>query len=218
MGEATRELYYVADPMCSWCYGFAGVIQGIHAKYQDQMKISLVTGGLRVGNSHRLTDELKSTLSEHWREVEETTGQRFNYDFAVPDDFIYNTEPSCRAAVVVRRQKSDEVFPFFETLHKAFYRENRDLTNPEILSELAARHGVDRKTFLSDFHDETVKQETRDDFAFGQSLGLRGFPSIVLRDARGLALLTAGYQHFEDISPQLEDWLKTSKSYDSAPG
>ena len=47
MREHLRELYYIADPMCSWCYGFAGVIQGIHAQYQDRMDISLIVGGLR---------------------------------------------------------------------------------------------------------------------------------------------------------------------------
>lgn len=207
MSDAERKLFYIADPMCSWCYGFAGVIQGIHAQYQDRLDISLVTGGLRVGNAHRLTDKFKASLSEHWKEVEKETGQAFNYDFSVPDDFIYDTEPSCRAAVVMRRNKGDEVFPFFETLHKAFYVDNRDLTNPSILSELAVGHGLDPETFNADFEDDAVKQETYDDFAFGHSLGLRGFPSIVLQDQRGLALLTSGYQHFEDLEPALDSWL-----------
>lgn len=207
MADAKRKLYYIADPMCSWCYGFAGVIQGIHAQYQDRMEMALVVGGLRVGSAHRLTDKLRASLSEHWKEVEKETGQKFNYDFAVPEGFVYDTEPSCRAAVVMRKNKGDEVFPFFETLHRAFYAENRDLTNPEILAELAGTHGLDTEIFMKDFEDADVKQETYDDFAFGQSLGLQGFPSVVLEDHRGLALLTAGYQHFESLSPTIDEWL-----------
>ncbi|MFP6583163.1 MAG: DsbA family protein [Candidatus Hydrogenedentota bacterium] len=207
MAESARKLFYIADPMCSWCYGFAGVIQGIHAQYQDRIDIRLVTGGLRVGSAHRLTDKFRATLSEHWKEVEKETGQAFNYDFAVPEGFVYDTEPSCRAAVVMRRNKGNEVFPFFETLHKAFYMGNRDLTDAEILCELAEAHDLKAETFMTEFNDDVVKQETYDDFAFGHGLGLQGFPSIVLQDARGLALLTSGYQHFEALSPIVDDWL-----------
>ena len=216
MPDAPREMYYIADPMCSWCYGFAHVIQGIHAKYQDHMKVTLVTGGLRVGNAYPFTDKLRATLVEHWREVEEMTKQSFNYDFTMPEGFIYNTERSCRAAVVIRRHKGDEVFPFFETLHRAFYVDAADLTNSDVLAGLAERHGLDKAAFLESFEDEAVLQETQNDFEFGHNLGLRGFPSIVLRNTRGLALLTSGYQHFEDLEPVIDEWIENSDAYDEA--
>lgn len=213
MSKSKRELVYIADPMCSWCYGFAQVIQGIHVQYQDRIDISLVTGGLRVGNEHRLTEALKATLVEHWREVEEMTGQGFNYEFSMPEGFVYNTEPSCRAAVVMRKHKREEVFPFFETLHRAFYAECRDLTDTGVLKELAGKHGLDGDTFLASFEDKGILQETYEDFAFGQNLGIRGFPSIVLKDDRGLVLLTSGYQHFEDLSPVIDEWLQQSAAF-----
>ncbi|MCK7496210.1 MAG: hypothetical protein MZW92_38730 [Comamonadaceae bacterium] len=37
-------LWYVADPMCSWCWGFAPVIEGIKAAYCERMKIALMLG------------------------------------------------------------------------------------------------------------------------------------------------------------------------------
>ena len=205
--SAQRELIYIADPMCSWCYGFAPVIQGIHAKFQDCMTFRLVVGGLRVGTQQRLGQEQKETISGHWHEVHQETGQPFNFDFAVPEEFRYDTEPSCRAAVVMRRTMPDEALPYFDTLHHAFYAENRDLTNIDVLAELAEKHGLDRESFLREFEDDEVKQETWDDFAFGQSLGIRGFPSVILSDQRGLALLTSGYQKYEDLLPAIEGWL-----------
>lgn len=205
--SSDRELIYIADPMCSWCYGFAPVIQGIHAKFQDRLNFRLVVGGLRVGTQHVLGADQKETIAGHWHEVHKETGQPFNFDFAVPDDFRYDTEPSCRATVVMRRAKPEEALPFFDTLHHAFYAENRDLTKTDILAELAAKHGLDNETFAKEFEEDEVKQETWDDFAFGQSLGIRGFPSVILSDQRGMALLTSGYQKYEDILPALEDWL-----------
>jgi hypothetical protein len=34
-----------------------------------------------------------------------------------------------------------------------------------------------------------------------------GFPTVILRSGEGFSLLTAGYQPFEALKPQLEHWL-----------
>lgn len=43
MPELPR-LYYFADPMCSWCYGFAPVIDKIRKVFGTQFDIRLVMG------------------------------------------------------------------------------------------------------------------------------------------------------------------------------
>jgi hypothetical protein len=35
----------------------------------------------------------------------------------------------------------------------------------------------------------------------------------VLKDDRGLVLLTSGYQHFEDLSPVIDEWLQQSAAF-----
>ena len=102
------ELFYIADPMCSWCWGFSPVIGALHESLGGRVRTSLVAGGLRVGGSHALTHEIKETVLHHWHEVEDQTGQPFNFDFDMPEGFIYNTEPSCRAAVTVRHAAEDQ--------------------------------------------------------------------------------------------------------------
>lgn len=204
------EMYYIADPMCSWCWGFSPVVRQIHDAYTERIHFNLVVGGLRTGGTHVLNQELKSTLSGHWKEVEKLSGQPFNYEFAVPDGFIYNTEPSCRAVVAMRALKPEQALSYFDALHEAFYVGNRDLTDTEILAHIAGDFGIDQPAFVEKFEDETTKQETNEDFAFGQNLGIRGFPSIVLKDERGLALLTSGYQPFDALTPNLDKWLETA--------
>jgi putative protein-disulfide isomerase len=204
------ELYYIADPMCSWCWGFSPVARQIHDIYTEKIHFNLVVGGLRTGGTHVLNQELKTTLSEHWKEVEKLTGQPFNYEFAVPEGFVYNTEPSCRAVVVVRGLKPEKALGYFDALHEAFYVGNRDLTNTEVLAHIAEDFGVDETEFNNEFEEESTQQETVEDFAFGQNLGIRGFPSIVLKDERGLALLTSGYQPLDALTPNLDKWLETA--------
>src|SRR5690242_8930931 len=43
---AGPHLIYFADPMCSWCWGFAPVIGAIRQRFGDALPIRLMMGGL----------------------------------------------------------------------------------------------------------------------------------------------------------------------------
>ncbi len=42
----TKQLIYVGDPMCSWCWGFAPVKRRIEELCHGRAEVSLVVGGL----------------------------------------------------------------------------------------------------------------------------------------------------------------------------
>ncbi|MCK7496209.1 MAG: hypothetical protein MZW92_38725 [Comamonadaceae bacterium] len=48
-----------------------------------------------------------------------------------------------------------------------------------------------------------------------RELGVRGFPTAILQNAEGYALLTSGWQPFEDLAPQIDQWLASSPQYAS---
>jgi len=97
----SQRLLYVMDPMCSWCWGFAPVIERIIADY-PQLPLHLVAGGLRPGARAPLDDAARSALGEHWEAVAIASGQPFLTPDDLPDAFVYNTEPACRALVTGR--------------------------------------------------------------------------------------------------------------------
>ena len=41
-GSRQAERQRFADPMCSWCYGFTGVLDEINAKYGTKFKMPVV--------------------------------------------------------------------------------------------------------------------------------------------------------------------------------
>jgi len=41
--------WYIADPMCSWCWGFAPIIEKIRERYSDRLNFGLMLGDLRPG-------------------------------------------------------------------------------------------------------------------------------------------------------------------------
>jgi protein-disulfide isomerase-like protein with CxxC motif len=57
---------------------------------------------------------------------------------------------------------------------------------------------------------------TASDFFRSQSMGVTGFPTVVLRTDEKLSLLTAGFRSFEDLKPQLDDWLESKPEVQNA--
>ena len=60
-----KELIFVADPMCSWCWGFAPAMAAIRRDYGDVVDISMVVGGLRPGTVEPMTDPMKGEIRHH---------------------------------------------------------------------------------------------------------------------------------------------------------
>lgn len=202
-----REIIYVGDPMCSWCWGFSPVLQKIVAHYGETAPMRLVVGGLHAFDTDPMNDEYKARIKHHWEQVAEATGQPFNYAFFERDSFVLDTEPACRASVVVRKLKPDALLSFYERIHKGYYVENTDTTKLETFVEYADKEGIDKNAFAEAFDSEEAKQETINDFTWCQQSGVTGFPTVVLREDDTLAALSVGYQPFESLEPILDAWV-----------
>ena len=210
----SKELIFVADPMCSWCWGFTPEINAIREKYIERLSIQLVVGGLRVGNNKVMDVEAKSSVRHHWEEVNKATGQPFDLNFFNRDDFIYDTEPACRACVTVRSLKSESVLNYIELLHKSFYAHNQDITDSSVLASLATSLGVDASQFITVFSSKKARTATQDDFQVAYNLGVTGFPTVIAVDKaikkdteNTYAYLNVGYSPFRVLEPILEEWL-----------
>lgn len=210
-GTMTGTIFYFADPMCSWCWGFSPVIQQIVAAAGKQITLRLVVGGLRTGQTRAMDDKAKAAIRHHWQEVEKTAGQPFSFAFFEREGFVYDTEAACRAVVVMRSFAPEAALPYLAALHHAFYVDNRDLTDPNVLADLAGPFGLDSETFHALFTAPEIIAATRADFRAAATAGVTGFPTVILRSEQGFSLLTAGYQPFPALQPHLERWLAASR-------
>ena len=210
--ESNRNILYVADPMCSWCWGFSPVIEEVLSQYRDRMVFKLLVGGLRPGNTERFDHHKRSDILGHWHSVHERTGQPFNFSFQMGPDFVYNTEPASRAIVVVRRLAPLQALPFFNRVQEAFYVHNANVTQETILAALASDQGIDRSQFLDLFRSADLMQEVWDEFDYSRQLGVSGFPTLLAQNERETMALSHGYQTFELLNPVLERWLNDVSS------
>lgn len=202
------RLLYVMDPMCSWCWGFAPVVRALAEQAEaGGVPTRLVLGGLRRERA-ALDPATRARILAHWQAVHAGTGQPFGFDDALPEGFVYDTEPACRALVVARELDEESVWPLLELIQHAFYVEGRDVTRAQVLVELAERAGIPRIEFAAAFDSPAMLAATEADFTWVRDLGIAGFPTLLAERAGQLALLTNGYQPLEALAPLLARWLE----------
>ena len=194
-----KEIIYIGDPMCSWCYGFAPVLQEINQRYSGRAKVTMVMGGLRPDGTHVVDDRYRTFLRQHWQEIGKRTGQSFDLSILDRTGWIYDTEKPCRAVVLVRQLKPEIQWEYFAATQKGFYHDNHDPNDPETFATIADAFGMDRTVFIKAYHDDVIIEKTQQDFRWAKSVGVTGFPTVLLRDHRGLGFLTVGYRPFDSM-------------------
>ena len=203
-----KHLLYVADPMCSWCYGFAPVIEGLISHFGDTLPSGLLMGGLRAGNTKPMAETDKRTIAGHWRSVAERTGQPFDFGLFERKNWIYDTEPACRAVVTMRLLNPRLALAYKARVQRAFYAENRDTTSQDVLADIAEEAGVDRAMFLAEMVSPEARKAVARDFRTAQDAGIRGFPTLLAGDGSGNYMtVTNGYRPLDGLPAALEKWI-----------
>lgn len=183
--------------MCSWCYGFSDEVTELKSALPE-LDFTLVLGGLRPNGTEKITS-LADFLKEHWEEIAEVSGKKFSYDILKDKKFVYNTEPACRAVVVVRKLKPGKELEFFKAVQKTFYADNENTTEEKAFYAAAKSVGISKEEFSKAFNDNEIINETINDFIYAQNLGVTGFPTIVLKKGEDLYLISSGYKKAEDL-------------------
>lgn len=206
------RLLYVMDPMCSWCWGFAPVLEALAEQAAEAgVGLDLVVGGLRR-DGVAVDAAGRVRYLGYWQAVNAATGQLFNFDKGIPEGFVYDTEPACRAIVTARSLAPELVWPLTRLIQQAFYTEGQDVSRASVLVELAEKAGIPRIEFAEAFDSQAQRDATQADFTWAQSLGIAGFPTLLAEHNGQLALVTNGYQPLESLQSLLTRWLDRARN------
>lgn len=204
--EEENSVIYVGDTMCSWCYGFAPEMDQF-IKLHPELKVRLVQGGLRPFGTEKIT-EMADFLIKHWIEINERTGQSFSYDILEDQDFLLDTEPASRALVVVRMMDKTKEWEFFKKVQTAFYKENKDTTKLATYLEIATELGLDTAKFSELFETDEAKHATKSDFQLSSEMGVKGFPSVVVKLGKEFFMISNGFREVKDLEEVYQNVLK----------
>lgn len=207
-GLRVKEIIYMGDPLCAWCFGFAPVLDALIERFGATVPFRVIMGGLRVGDPLLVTGTVKQKLVENWRGVTQATGQPIHgHLLAEAPDFLYDSAPASRAVVAVRRMEPSLALPYYQALHHAFYREMKDITQPELLCDLARGMGLSRSGFAALFASESIRRETDADFNLAATYNALAFPALVLKEGSTASVLNQGYKPLSALSPLLDAWV-----------
>jgi putative protein-disulfide isomerase len=197
------QLVYFASPMCSWCWGFSPVIQQLK-KSKVVSHIRLVLTPFRIDTSEPMDETLRSYVLGQWQKVHQTTQQPFDFRFAMPADFIYNTRLACMAIKAFGKQLPEEELDYVHALQHAYYTENKDLTKQDSLVNVSRSFAIDIDFFTKNLSDEKIAAGLEQDFLLCQELAVQSYPTLLIEKEGDYSLLANGYTKYHEVMRRIE--------------
>lgn len=195
----TARLYYIHDPMCSWCWGFRPTWDKVKVLLAEQGITTVnLLGGLAPDTDQPMPIELQQQIQAHWYRINEQLGTEFNFDFWLTNTPRRSTYPACRAVLAARLldQKyqishshglaSSLEDRMIDSIQRGYYLRALNPSENSILvllfDELIHTLGLSDeyiKLFVEIFRDHSTHVKLLEEIAMSRKLTSSGFPSLV---------------------------------------
>ncbi|WP_324676142.1 DsbA family protein [Hymenobacter sp. GOD-10R] len=201
------DLLYIYDPLCSWCYGMTPVVQRIQAEFEGRVNVSILNGGMMVGEQVGPIRTNWPTIKANLATIEKVTGVRFSRAFrqlGEEGSYVQDSDLPCRALAVFRQLDVTQkrALNFAHVIQRALFEDGKDLNNPSTYDALVTPFGIETKTFQQLL--ATAQKAVRQEFAAVAQIGVKGFPTSILRMGSQGYLLARGFQRYEVFASGLE--------------
>lgn len=192
---AMTHLYYIHDPMCSWCWAFRPALADLLRRLPQGMTHSRLLGGLAPDSDQPMPEAMRESLQATWRRIQQKLPQtRFNFDFWSLNTPRRSTYPACRAVIAVRQLDAGKDEAMTLAIQQAYYLQARNPSDDATLVELAGEIGLDRAAFKAILESPLTHQALLAEIEQTARMGARSFPSLVLRDGQGYWPVAVDYQ------------------------
>lgn len=186
-------LYYVYDPMCSWCWGYQPTWQALQQQLKDVVDIHYRVGGLAPDSDVPMPEDMQAFLQQTWHKINQQLGTEFNFDFWTKCQPRRSTYPACRAVLVARAQGLEQ--PMLLAIQQAYYLQAKNPSNSDTLTELATTLGLDGELFAQQLQSREVNEQLLAEITATRQLPIQGFPSLVLQLDNRLITIPVDYQN-----------------------
>lgn len=198
-------LYYVHDPMCSWCWGFEPTRQKIFAALDGKMEIRRMAGGLAPDSELPMPEPMRAMLQQTWQRIEQMIpGTRFNFEFWQKCEPRRSTYPSNRAVLAARKQGEEYDALMTARIQRAYYLEARNPSDNSTLIELADDIGLETESFTADLASASIQHQLTEEIEASRAMGIDSFPSLAVQKADRLFHIGLSYTDPEAMLEQIE--------------
>ena len=187
-------LFYIGDPMCSWCYGMSDILKDTQEYCaKNGIKFQTIVAGLRASGQVLWDKRFKGFLKHEWTNISNKTGKKFSFEILDLLNFDNN---------------SKIVLEFFSKIQEKFYANSQDTKKLDFYKLICEDLSLDFEEFSKLFEDKSLDKKLQNEFIFGRNLS-SSFPSLILVNKKQKVNISIGYSSLEDVISRINKNLKS---------
>jgi len=200
-----NTLYYVLDPMCSWCYAFAPTWNKLLKQLDSSLHVEYVYGGLAPHSNEPMPQNMQEMLQNTWKDIEQRVGTHFNYDFWSTCKPRRSTYLACQACVSARLQGKE--YEMIQEIQKAYYQNASNPSDRDTLEIAASNINLNIDKFSHALESDEIINLFKKDLHKRRELRVNGFPSLVLQIKDSYFKIAIDYKNHETILKQINSYM-----------
>ena len=198
-------LYYVHDPMCSWCWAYRPTLEKLRRQLPGTVKWQNLLGGLAPDSDEPMTGATRRMILNHWRKIQHQLGTEFNFDFWDICKPRRSTYIACRAVLAAAVQDKEEEMIF--AIQRAYYLLAMNPSEKATLAVLSGELELNMQEFLADLVSGSTERELQAQISQARAWPVSGFPSFVLQTGDRVHALPLDYRN-EDVTLDAIDSIR----------
>ena len=178
-----REVIYVTDAYCGWCYGFGPALHTFYEANRDCVTFRVLSGGMFTGEL-RLPIRSYSHTEEVNARITQRTGVTFGDAYKAllhEGGYVQDSEAAAAGLAALRDQAPDRAIDLFAAMQRAFYRDGLSLSHTETYAMIASDYGLNAERVVSFFTGPEVGAAARQDFERARELRVASYATLLVR-------------------------------------
>jgi putative protein-disulfide isomerase len=214
--KKTVDLYYVTDPICSHCWALEPVHRRFVEQYGQYFNLHTVMGGLLEKWHDGPIDPANgiykpADVAGHWREVGEYSRMPIDGSLMI-DNPVQSSYPPSRVFKVIQKNHNDALaHQYLRRAREALFAFNQNISDKSVLIDIVNNLGLDGNTIVNDAEQPMGQQLLNEDFQLASSLGVRGFPTIILVNTENKGVKIVGARPLENYVAGLKQVLNVEE-------
>ena len=202
------KLYYVHDPMCSWCWAFRLVWQTVKEQLPDSVEVSYLLGGLAPDSQSPMDAQTVRMIQRHWHHIQQRVPDtEFNFEFWQVCKPRRSTYPACRAVIAARAQDASKEDAMILSIQQAYYLHACNPSDDETLMACAESIGLDLQRFQLDLNSDGIYNQLMQEIELSRKIGASGFPSLIVAKESGFYPIDLDYLNAESMLDQIRNLI-----------
>ena len=183
-------------------YGYlaAGRIDTIAARHGREVtwRPYLMGVAMKVTGSSPVVN--RPMLGVYSRHDMSRSARRLKVPFSFPEPFPIATIAACRAVYWMERDDPGEAKPLAKALYRAYFVDGRNISEAEVVADVAAESGTDRDALLAGIQEPATKDRLKEVTNDAVERGIFGSPFFMVGDEPFW-----GHDRMDDV----DRWLET---------